>query len=292
LSDEVAAVLVINFCGFDADIGDLLAYRKKYGFYVIEDCSHSFLKNAQGELTGDRGDVAVYSFYKLVPSYAGGGVRINNKELLFPPSGERLNTKQQIIAVKRMLEQIIENFDGGFLKSTFHRIENARVKLKRPGSDISKEEAALVEEAYLFNFGLAKVTMPWFSRAVLGQCDFRNLVLARRRNFDILNDFLQESRCLKKVFSALPDNVCPWAYPVMINNRSEYDRRLRAIGVPLFTFGELLHPSSHRADRAVAEDAALLSRDLMMIPVHQNLICDDVAQISDKLNSFFSSEVD
>ena len=79
LSSDIAAVVVINYFGFPADIEGILALREKYDYYVIDDWAHSFLDAKSQKLTGDKGDMAIFSFRKLVPSYAGGGLRINSE---------------------------------------------------------------------------------------------------------------------------------------------------------------------------------------------------------------------
>lgn len=292
LSRDVAAVIVINYCGFPADIDDILQLRKKYNFYVLEDWAHSFLKDEEGTLTGDKGDVAIFSFYKLAPSYAGGGLRINAPDLACVESNERLSIKQSIVAMKRLLEQLIDNSKGGVLRSTFHYVEKKRVALRRGKLPSLERTDAPVPDSYLFRDELASVKMPWFARAILRASDVRTLVSARRRNFEILNDHLQESTHLKKVFKSLPDNVCPWAYPVLVKNRYRYDHILRSRGVPVFTFGELLHPALYNGDSDVVDAAEFLSKNLMMIPLHQNLDSERMLSICEKVNALFQSVVE
>src|SRR4029077_21144303 len=87
----------------------------------------------------------------------------------------------------------------------------------------------------------------------------------------------------------LPDGVCPWAYPVLLRNRGCFEHQLRDRSVPLFTFGEVLHPLLEGTDPATRTDAEDLSRQLMLLPVHQNLSAEDVSQYAEEINRFLGS---
>ncbi len=288
LSCDIAAVIVIQYCGFQASIDDILPLRKQYGFYVVEDWAHSFLKNEGGTLTGDKGDMAVFSFYKLTPCYVGGGLRINVPELSFLESNKQLSVKKSIIAIKRLVEQLIDNSHNGILKWAFHHVEKRRVALRRGSRPSVAGVDAQIPDSYLFHDELARVGMPWFARAILHTSDVRTLVSVRRRNFEILNDNLEENDRITKVLKKLPENVCPWAYPVLVKDRSQYDQVLRSRGVPVFTFGELLHPAVYNSGSTVIESAEFLSKRLMMIPLHQNLDSGQMTSICENVNALFA----
>jgi dTDP-4-amino-4,6-dideoxygalactose transaminase len=74
-----------------------------------------------------------------------------------------------------------------------------------------------------------------------------------------------------------------------VKNRSNYDHILRSQGVPVFTFGELLHPAVYEADAATLKSAHFLSDHLLMIPLHQNLDVSIMTMICRKINTFFAS---
>lgn len=287
LSSDVAGVLVINYCGFPADIGPLLELRETYGFYVLDDWAHSFLAGQSGRLTGDRADLSIYSFYKLVPSYVGGGLRINTPALAFRPPAGSIGFKQSLVAVKALIEQVVDNSEDGVFKSAFQYAERKRVALKHRGETAEVESAPPVAEAYVFCEDLAVAKMPWFARIILERSDLNEVVAARRRNYRIVDENLRETASIRKVFRCLPGDVCPWAYPVLLNDRSKYDHLLRTKGVPLFTFGESLHPLVYEVGDAALEDAVYLSTNLMLIAIHQNLAASQVLTFCQTINDFF-----
>jgi dTDP-4-amino-4,6-dideoxygalactose transaminase len=290
LSDDVAAVFVIHYCGFPTSIDDIVFLKKRYDFYLIEDWAHSFISNEQGILTGDKGDASIFSFYKLVPSYAGGCVRINTPSLFDDKATRRLGIKKSAVIIKRLVEQLIDNTDDGILRSAFRYVERKRVTLKKSNRQAFELGAGQVSDAYLFDDNLAFVRMPWFSRTILRGSDTGSIVRARRRNFEILHRYLQESGKLRKILQSLPENVCPWAYPVLVTERSRYDHVLRSQAVPVFTFGEVLHSALQYADPSVRASAEFLSNSLMMIPLHQNLTSENMISICEKINALLSSQ--
>jgi perosamine synthetase len=289
LSSDVAAVIVINYCGFPAEIDYILELKQKYNYYVVEDCAHSFLTGLPGILSGSRGDIAILSFYKLVPSYAGGGLRINIHDFPFQLAQHGFGFIPTLIALKRLIEQVIDNSPEGILKKTFQYLERSRVKIKKSiVPDLNSTSSSTIDP-YSFDGSLASAKMPWFSRAILHFSKFERIVSTRQHHFEILHSNIQENTHLKKIFTYLPDYVCPWAFPVLVNERPHYDYLLRERGIPLFTFGEILHPLVYECTGDILSDAKYLSHNLMMIPLHQNLDVDTILSFCEELNKFFSN---
>jgi perosamine synthetase len=288
LSKDTAAVLIINYCGFPAEIDFLFKLKKQYEFYVIEDCAHSFLDATNGELAGKRADVAVFSFYKLIPSYAGGGLRINTASLNYQPGGSAVGVARSTVALKRLLDQVIENRNGGPVKAMYRYLDAKRVAWRKKWIQESQAIPVGIASPYAFHHDLACARMPWFARIILGSNDFSAIVCARRNNFIASAATVVENSYVQKVFRYLPDNVCPWAYPVLITERAKYDHLLRRLGVPVFTFGESLHPLLYETYDCAFDDAVYLSNHLLLIPVHQNHDRETTLSCCQKINTFFA----
>ena len=130
--------------------------------------------------------------------------------------------------------------------------------------------------------------IPWIARAVLARCDVEAIAAARRSNYELLDRGLEFGQTLRKVFPSLPQDACPWAYPVIVDERPKMDYQLRARGVPLFTFGETLHPELLRnGDERTQNLANFLANRLMMLPAHQKLESSDVRHMCQTVNAFF-----
>jgi perosamine synthetase len=288
-TSNVAVIVAIHFFGFPADLSPLLELRQQLGCYLLEDCAHSFLTVDGGRPIGHRGDFSIFSFYKTVPSLFGGALRINHKPFQFTPSSNSISWKESAVISKRLFEQIIENSSDGFGKRSYQSLENRRLSRKKSAPAADQPSASnFVDDPYLFRADLAKARIPWSCRSILRSSDWQAFVAARRRNYALLNVALKENNVLSRVFTCLPEGVCPWAYPVLLQDRTQHDQELRARGVPLFTFGEVLHPLLAQSDSSVRKDAQDLSNRLMLLPVHQNLSVDDVTQYADEINRFLA----
>ena len=288
-TSDVAVIVAIHFFGFPADLVPLTQLCGKFGCYLLEDCAHSFLTLDEGYPIGYRADFSVYSFYKTVPSLFGGALRMNRKPFEFIASKSRISLKESAVITKRLVEQMIENSKDGFWKRTYQFLENRRVTRKKTVSAPAQPTASsFVDDPYIFCSDLAQARMPWFCQRVLRSSNWQGIMAARRRNFVALDRSLRETTVLRKVYSSLPDGVCPWGYPVLLRDRVQHEQALRARGVPLFTFGEVLHPLLTGADPQAGKDAEDLSSRLMVLPIHQNLSVDAVSQYANEINDYLA----
>ena len=280
----VRAVLVIHYCGFPVDLSPILAMRGDRKWFLIEDWSHSFLDARSNSLTGGDGDCAVYSFYKQVPTFVGGGLRITRPGFAVPTPTGRPGIRSSLVILKRLVEQAVENSDATYAKKLFQALERKRVEtFRKPPVDAIPETG----NNYEFDENLANSGMPALSKAVFDLSDWPLIIRRRRELYRIWAESLGTYPGLDKVFEALPESVCPWAFPVLMSERSRYDYQLRARGVPLFTFGETLHPLLAQSDPAARDDAEFLSRNLLMLSVDQRLSDEVVADCCRIVNEFY-----
>jgi dTDP-4-amino-4,6-dideoxygalactose transaminase len=82
---------------------------------------------------------------------------------------------------------------------------------------------------------------------------------------------------MKSISPKLRDDVVPWAFPVLFEDRVRHEQILRRLGVPLFTFGEVLHSELSKTRDHARDEAEALSKRLLLLPVHANLTEADVA---------------
>ena len=287
LSKDIAAIIVINYFGFPVDIRGALEHRKLHNYYVIEDWAHSFLSSAPTRLSGDTGDMTIYSFYKLAPSFTGGGLRINTKGYLHNFSQQTITLRQRLIIFKRLIEQMIDNLDESNVKKVCQYLEKKRVEIKTNKEYLRDQSATSADSSYLFSKKLASANMPWLSKAILFTSNFESIIISRRKNYYLVNEQIKENRYIKKIFRELPIDVCPWAYPMLLMDRENHDYHLRAMNIPVFTFGEVLHPLIYQSDKNMINDAEFFSKNLIMLPVHQGLSHNEIINYCQKINSYF-----
>jgi perosamine synthetase len=288
ITKKTAAIIIVNYFGFDTGVSALLPIRSATTCAVIEDCAHSFLRANPVRLAGSFGDFVVYSFSKLVPSYAGGGLAVRNQSIRGASAQAKpLALRVGLVALKHLAEEIVENAPPTRIRSLLLSIEKGRVAIRKWWSGVSRDEAVsaavLESPEYLFY-----TNMPWFVKYIVGATDLESVVQSRRHNYMLLDEKLIEHDYFKKVFPSLPSDTCPWAYPVLVEDRSRYDQLLRSRGVPVYTFGETLHPLLHGTDSRGREEAHYLAERLLLIPIHQNLNVETITMFTDKVNDILS----
>jgi len=292
LDGEVSAVIVIHYFGFPAKLDTVLERKQSDRFVLIEDCAHSFLQDDPPRLTGGHGDAAIYSFRKLVAMHAGGAIRLNNRSIKVPTPARSLAPRQYAVMLKRMFEQACVSSDLAWVRQGFEYFESRRVRARRrkprpaQSSNPGRNDSS---DPYRFDIDLANTRLPGLSRRILDRTDLGKVARARRENYRRLAHVLRDGAFMSRVYPDLPDEVCPWVFPILVPNRDHYDHRLRKLGVPVSTFGELLHSSIHELKKgdAALDDARYLSDTLLMIPVHQDLGLRQVSEYAETINRFF-----
>ena len=131
--------------------------------------------------------------------------------------------------------------------------------------------------------------MPSLCRHIVESNDWDENMAARRGNYTLFSEEIQDSPFLKRVFPDLPKGVCPWAFPILLANRGEHDRHLRELGVPVYTFGEILHPLLATQNDQAREDAERLSQQLLLLPVHARLDAKKVREIAGRIKAYVSA---
>ena len=285
---NTAAILVIHYFGIASDLRPFQVLREG-GVALIEDWSHSFLQGTPPTLSGGDSDYRIYSFWKLVPSAVGGGLWRRRNSGAHPPLALPLPPlRERVVRLKRLLEEALNHSNYTFAQAVFLRLETMRMALRRPAAaPLTSTEASLLpgEAHYSFDLTLANCRMPGLSRRILEAGDFPRLTQKRRDNFKQYGQYLRPSDQMKLLHPALPPDTCPWAFPVLLQQRSEIDHHWRAAGVGLYTFGIYLHSALFKnTDAATIADAQYLSQHLLCLSVHQNISAAQIELAADIIN--------
>ena len=84
LTPKTKAVIVVHLAGMPAEMDEIMALSKEYGFYVIEDCAQAHGAKYKGRSVGSIGHVGAWSFCQdkiMTTGGEGGMVTTNSKEL-------------------------------------------------------------------------------------------------------------------------------------------------------------------------------------------------------------------
>lgn len=273
-----AVVLVINFFGFPTVLGQLGDAIHAAGALLLEDCSHSFLYANPLRMAGERGDAAVYALWKLVPAGVGGLVTVNCGVVSLSAVNGRVTPRTWLRYAKRLVEESVENLPDGLLRRGLLAVEQWRVRGTTGEAVVASADAAPAEDQIEGRYPIVDEdfdsAVPALQKYILMHAKLETVAHARRENFKTLLAALCDCAEATPLFSSLPETVVPWCFPIRIRGRRLYDYRMRERGVPLFTFGETLHPSLFSAaesNAAMLATARALRDNVLCIGVHQNL---------------------
>jgi perosamine synthetase len=276
LDDTVAAVLFIRFFGFAETDPQLVAACRAAGAKVIEDCCHSFLDANPLRISYTGADATVFSFWKTVPSLVGGGLLL--AEPLPLPAQTRVPSQDSKPRIRALARQLLDGSKKGGAK------------------DDGKEEGPAVrkpaDQAYPYDKAAASWEIPSSSKWILANAPLEDVVTARRRNYTLMSQALAASPHLIPLRKDLAANTVPWGFPVILQKRAERDYRIRSRGVPVFTFGEVLHPllfTQHANEREMLDTTTFLSNNVLGFATHQGFSEAQIAGFATAINSYIAT---
>jgi dTDP-4-amino-4,6-dideoxygalactose transaminase len=252
--DEVAAkmregnitvMMITNYFGFlqpyRSTIKKLCADR---GISLIEDCAHSLLTHGSGET----GDLAIYSFRKILPLPDGGGLRVNGHGRPPPPKyypQVYSDAISVLIKVKSLLNVRTEMFSRARI--------GARASKVLSNVPLAKGDARFLPLSY-------------FAQARMANMSFPEIINRRRNDFQFWQEVTRRVASLIPIFSTLPSGVCPFGFAVRVKDRGLLESRARNRGI---------HLSVHwRLDPMLAQECSTsheLSKDILTLPVYPAL---------------------
>ena len=290
LNNNIACVLIINFFGFEQELGDLNTRCKTSDSLILEDCSHSLYNRNPIRMTGNRGDVSVFSFWKMIPSFVGGGYKVSSKLNFEPSVGHKLSMMSQIKIIKNNVEQILNNLpDKNIFKVIYNALENLRrFSIKGLSHSITSQiNSRKMLGKYPIISSYFSDNIPWSSRLIIQKAPIAQHVDKIIANYNMMFGLLQENKSITPLLKKLPEQICPWCFPVLISNRSQYDYKLKKDGVNFFTFGETLHESINNPNvisEQAKEIAIYLSESILCLSIHQNINENDILHSVAKIN--------
>jgi len=270
-----AKVLVAtHYFGFPQDLASLRALCDARGFALVEDCAHAFFGRYQGRPLGAWGDYAIASSMKFFPMYEGGAL----VSARHPLDAIRLRSAGKGFEAKVVLATLEHSFAYGRLAPVRAALAPAlrlkdllwrRIKARRP-ADVSAATLApgSSDSDASFDPRWLDKRSSLFARLLLARLSGARIVALRRRNYQRLQQALAGLPGCRPLFAALPDEVCPWLFPLLVDDADAVFERIRLRGVPVVRFAERLWPG---VDAGRCPDSVRLSRHVLSFPCHQEL---------------------
>ena len=274
----VRALMATHYFGFHQDMAALRAWCDASGLQLLEDCAHCWFGEVQGRPAGAWGDYAIASSMKFYPTYEGGCL-VSARHALRAPAPRGAGVGFEAKAAMGALERA---FGYGRLQGlelllalpmALKRVLWKRAKAKQAGAPAalapdSSDSSVRFEPAWLDRRSAL------FSRIVLRLSSAQRIVQQRRANYARLADALAGLPGCRPLHPCLPEDVCPWVFPLVAEHPEALFAALRARGVPLVRFAEMRDPGA--SVDAFPHSAALV-RQVLAFPIHQELRADEAA---------------
>ena len=113
------------------------------------------------------------------------------------------------------------------------------------------------------NLGMSSI-----SKRILKRVNIAKVIERRRRNYEHLRDAVQSMKGVTVPYPTLPQNICPWVFPLLVHGVKDLQLILRDRGIPAATWGGVIHPS------LILEQfpsARFLYNNLLFLPIHQSM---------------------
>lgn len=280
------ALMVTHYFGFPQRMAPIRALCDRHGVPLLEDCAHSLFGAEGGRPLGTWGDYAAASTMKFFPSYDGGCVASARH-----PLGEiRLRPAGLLFEAKAALGALEYSFAHGRLRAaalllalpqrTLQALWRWRKRSLPPARQTIAPAAS--ESGFEFDPHWLDKRSAWFSRAVLHLSSRQRLCRNRRRHYLALQQAVEGLPGCRPLHPALPEQVVPWVFPLLVDDPEPAFERLQAAGVPLVRFGLPL-----AADACA--DARTLARHVLGLPCHQGLSERELGAIVTALRQSFIS---
>ena len=251
ISKKTKAICVVHLGGWPCDMESICNLAKKYGIYVIEDCSQAHGAQINGKSVGSFGDVAIWSFCqdKIISTGGEGGMLTTNS--------------------KDIYEKVWSFRDHGKTKSSIKKTSKSN-------------EFKFIHENFGTNFRLTEI------QSAIGRIQLRKIsetTKIRSRNAQILIKTLSTIDCIR---IPLPENkfkhgwykfYCYLKFNKLKNNwnREKIIKEINKMGYPAFSgscseiYLENCFLKSNLAPDKRLNNAKLLGETSLMFLVHNTI---------------------
>jgi dTDP-4-amino-4,6-dideoxygalactose transaminase len=271
IDQKTRAILAIHYFGFPQPIRKFHELCQARGLYLIEDCAHVLNGSTEeGIALGESGDISIFSWRKFFPLYDGGQLIINNSQMKLRIPREKGDFLLSLKIAKNTFERLFEGSTARGRRRVSSIWKLFSTLARRLGSLNSGGKRALNVNSYEVEFDLncLNLAMSGISKRILKRVDIAKVVERRQRNYQHLRDAVQSTKKVTLPYPTVPQNICPWVFPLLVHGVADIQLILRARGIPATSWGGVIHPS------LILEQfpsARFLYDNLLFLPIHQSM---------------------
>ncbi len=271
IGPRTRAIYVIHYAGFAQPMDDVLALARRRGLYVVEDCALSLFAAEGTRPLGSTGHVGIFCFYKTLPVPNGGALVVNDPGVVANLPAPR----------SAPLASTLSHTLGSVLANAALRFGEVGEALRagvRQGYALVRGASGLQPLStgtMTFDPAARDLGMSPLSEVIARRCDAERIVTARRRNYFLLLGRLRDR--VPPVLAEVPAGASPLFYPLLCADKAALRAKLAARGIETVDFWREGHASCPLEE---FPEVARLRRDVLELPIHQDLEPDDMAYIA------------
>lgn len=264
------AILGVHYFGFPQKIRGLKALCQERKLFLIEDCAHVLIGEADGSPMGSYGDFAVFSSRKFLPVYDGGILLLNNPVLSTQISWAAETALFKLKVAKNLLDQVLLSGNLSIFSYSNRLLKDIRDVMRSMFKTSDHEQATLSVDinAPSFDPHLVSLPMSGLSKWVSAHSNIQVIAERRRQNSQYLLERLRTIWGVTPLWKELPQGVCPWMLPVFVDELPDAHLAVRALGVPASNWADARYKGIFGREYPNAD---FLYKNLIFLPVHQNL---------------------
>lgn len=276
LDASVKAIIVTHYFGFIQDMASIRAWCDAHQVPLLEDCAHCFFGEQNGRPAGSFGDYAIASTMKFFPVYEGGILASRRHSL----DGIALHSAGAGFEAKVLLNTLEHSFAYGRLPVLRRlmalplRAKDAVWRWRKGARPVQALAPASSDSEATFDASWLDKRSSWFARWLLRRLCATRIVARRRAHYGHLAAACSNLAGARPLHAVLPDGVCPWMFPLVVDDAEGVFARLHGARVPVTRFAEVLWDG---VDASVCANSVYLSRHVLAFPCHQELRADELA---------------
>jgi hypothetical protein len=280
-------VLVTHYFGVPQPVRQIREICDRRGVALIEDCAHALFSRDGDEPLGLVGDLAVFSLRKTLPLPHGGALVCHDARLALPTE---LSPPPRLSTWPKLLEryQKARLMPPSGTPSLTDKAAFVANRLVVDGARAVRSLAGALGQTQLDpdaeSLRFPGAALDWgMDGLALSRCwhsDPAAIYEARRRNYAALLAASTHFAQCTPVFPSLPPGVCPLYFPALAQRPEELVGRLAREAVASLQWWGTQHPAVPWAE---FPEAALLKRQVVALPVHQDLGAAHMQRIAELL---------
>jgi dTDP-4-amino-4,6-dideoxygalactose transaminase len=264
ITPRTRLILVIHYFGQPSDLTRLAEVCRALDIKLLEDCALSLFSDRVGRI----GDGAIFSFYKTLPTCAGGALtlRTPGPDGALPPSSRSRTTREMLSLMKKWAKATMP------LPSI--SVSPLLISAPNDGSASPPDMPA----SYYYRHGIAVRKAPRVTLGALRRADAAFIKRRRRDNFARLQYHLLQIPAMSLLWpESLAADTCPLGLPILVRNKHGWCERLVSAGIGVSPWWIGCHRDLDWSD---FPEALALKATLILLPVHQDLAQEQIDQIA------------